>query len=474
MAPWSMLGANVDILMYQMMSPQLRDAVSLSSWTADVNVSIFRETIAKSILREDPQFNPGISFLRKQQHAAILENSARAIEVLRRKGLEGPGRFSYANEPERLVTRALSEEGKLQNIVKEEKNDAVRQINDKEARYHSERREFWLLFPYGENNALRLTLALRGVRGYTFTTEKDYYPWTNKMGKVLVHVMHDIKDVLAHTYATIGWSEEDEALEQVPKWTMAKDALVSRGLFGGDMTDLVSVVVPKPADRTLPDVMSNKYSWQNGFYFKYGDIVERKYQRAPIAGARGWVDTLLSTVGMSSDGDDLVLKMNKVARALGKDKTMPRDITLDMLYRLTMHPSVRHDAGAVQAMLEAVGASPDNAARFAISLFNEAADFMFYDKTQSFSTRDMIIGNMDQTRNNYERFVVMISMGDRRVDDFIKAIAFLHTMINPAEEVRKTEVMFAGNETWKMQKELLGELFVNDLEYFRVYPSRDI
>jgi hypothetical protein len=471
--PWSMLGANTDVIMYQLYDGDMLDACSYCAHVLDVGSDVLRKKIASEVLETSEVFNVGRSFLEAQMVDSVRRRSEEAVEWLRSHKFPTPGNLSYVNQARRLVERAVSEQGKLQQIVKEEKQSDVNKMVDRERDAQDHDSVDHILFPY-PRLVDQFKYAVRGAIGHRFAGPGASGVYCRKMGHAL-HIVHVMPETVPSSkrdgLIVVGFSDEDEMSHSVTT-LMSKHIIIPYDMFVMDIGVFIDQLNAKSSVGAIKDYMEIKYGWQKSFLLERSHIVEPKYPLCPVAGQGNWVSTLLRTVGMSSSGDDLAVDMTKAAAKLSRDATLPKDITAEVLFKITTHPSIRNDMEAIARTLVAMGASPANAGQFASEIFQRSSEFSFFDKTQSFSTRDMIIGHMDLSRENYNRFVsVTDSVTDRRLEEFLRAAGFLFCMVSPEDLVQHINVRIIGSKLNETASELLGPLHNSDLQYFRLYPD---
>jgi hypothetical protein len=127
LVPYSAVGPNSDIIMYHVYNATEQDEVSHAAYILDIKINIIKDKIAESILKEQDVFRDGIDFLQKSLKNNVSVRSMEANRWLADNGFPTLKNLLYTNSPERWVKRAIADNSKIGDIIKEEKNLAAAQ-----------------------------------------------------------------------------------------------------------------------------------------------------------------------------------------------------------------------------------------------------------------------------------------------------------------------------------------------------------
>ena len=414
MIPHTLIGANVDALMYQMYSPEMKEYVEYCSYVIDVEDTIFRDAIAKEAM-EGEVFDSGQKWLESRLKHPIVLRSRDAESRLKLKNIK-VGILLYEKSGERIVRRAIADNPRLVQVVKEEKKSAVNRMKSKQGSRKNETRSIMIFFPYPELKEDFMFLV-RESPNYLYSTTLSMGETDGYMGRVKVLVNFDEETL--PTGPLISMSPEYNAMHD--KVLENPDYVINE--IGSTSISVMEASLNLPrVEEVLSGQFYKTYRYQNFMQMRYGDMIEPKYDVCPVAGADPWMSLMLRTVGMSSTGDDVTIKISTLASMITRDKTVPSDITVDQIFRLVTNIAVSGDIEAIKDVMIAIGAQPETASQFALKAISLAGSFAFLNKTQSYSTQDMIIGHMDLVVENFAKFVDVFPFDDKKLVAFVQGL----------------------------------------------------
>jgi hypothetical protein len=453
--PNTFYGANKDAVMYNLYSQDMNDSLSYASAIVNSVGEQFRDKIAAEILETNDVFNPGRRFLNKTLLPNVVERSIKADEHLKAVGLDVVGNLAYSKTPRRILTRALADQGKFREVLNAQKQSDVGRMDEKERELRRNRTNTVTFIHYPYDDIHILAHYLRELRGYTFVVEHGDFTYTHLLGKIGVVIT---KQEIA---GAVSISKDPDSLA---------DFNISE-INDLDIHELRRFL---PSVGSHIDPMYHKYSWQNGFFFEFTDLgseLEKEYSNSPISGTSEEIDRVMNQIGMSTANDDLILKITRLNAMLSKDPTLPRDITAESLLGVLSNPVFKNDPLLAAEVLVAVGMSDENASKFSAQLQSLSSDFIFMDQTDSFSTKDMIIGLMDMRKINQEKYVSVFDWADNKLHDTLTGMGFLAMLLNSKNGIKKCAVRFHGNRMKEMIKRIQGSVYEPGLQYVDYIPN---
>jgi hypothetical protein len=468
--PWTMIGASKGPIMNQMYFGAFRDYINFCWYVTDVPSGVHKGIIVDEVMNGDT-FTKGVKFMKENLDPNVSRQSNIARQALHKIGID-IARWAYDKSPERLVRRSVQDNPKLGTLLRDVKKTAVGLMSLKEKRLRDgtikpTNGEIYLAINEGYEWFERYCMY---ARGYTFERTESpelHARWTNLTGKsfIQVHTTRPPRPVVVviskSRFSLEDLYEEDDVIVMPDDiWEMPRldfTALISRRWKHGNL---------------IKDYWYSEYKWQEPLHFMYGEPVPLLHpDHVPIAGMSPIIREKLKATGVSSAGDENSIKLTKLAAAMIKTRSLPNDITSDILIDIVTHPSIIKDPQRVISVLVAMGADSEAASKFAIDIHTIASKFLMVSTIKTFSTSDQIIGNMDLRHTSYERIVDVGPLSSVSLESYIKAAAVLHSLVDKNMQMRKTRVWVQGNKLSSLQKEILGELYDPLNELIEPYPS---
>jgi hypothetical protein len=431
-----------------------------------VNVNIFRQAIAAEVL-DGGTFNEGRKFLKESLNPGSVVTSEIAARELTKAGID-IGQWRYTNSPVRLIKRAIADNPRLVEIVKEEKKSAVKLMKIKQSRLPGGGSWAYMWVKNPERMGW-LTRYARDLRSYTLGYDTDY-TWSNILGKHYIRMVSEDPGVPA---IVIGTEEE---LHMVEGSHLAKLIIPNNiwEMSRNEFESLLSSFLPRTL-RVIKDHLGLKYAWQSGLFFEYvGERLPDKHDIIPVVGLSADIQAKMKVTGISSAGDDNAIVITNLAASLIRDRQLPNDITAEKLITLLTNPAIMSDPKNITNALVAMGASGDSATRFASDFFSATTKYLMLNSINSFSTRDQIIGHMDLRQKVYEKLVEFGPLDHAKLSDYLSGMAVLHGLLDKELGMRKTRVYVEGEGIHTLRKEMLGSLFDEQYALIHVYPANPI
>jgi hypothetical protein len=335
MIPWSLIGASKSSLMYQLYRGSFRDYITYCIEILDVNVNIFRQAIAAEVL-DGGTFNEGLKFLKESLNPGSVVTSEIAARELTKAGID-IGQWRYTNSPVRLIKRAIADNPRLVEIVKEEKKSAVKLMKIKQSRLPGGGSWAYMWVKNPERMGW-LTRYARDLRSYTLGYDTDY-TWSNILGKHYIRMVSEDPGVPA---IVIGSEEE---LHMVEGSHLAKLIIPNNiwEMSRNEFESLLSSFLPRTL-RVIKDHLGLKYAWQSGLFFEYvGERLPDKHDIIPVVGLSADIQAKMKVTGISSAGDDNAIVITNLAASLIRDRQLPNDITAEKLITLLTNPAIMSD-----------------------------------------------------------------------------------------------------------------------------------
>jgi hypothetical protein len=460
MIPWTLMGASKSSLMYQVYEGEIRDYINYCAHLIDVNTSIFREAIAREVFSGDT-FRKGTEFLEKHLDDTRRMESHKANERLKSLNID-IGKWRYDLAAERFVKRAIADNPRLVEIVREEKKKMAGLIRSREKTDFSSGSVTRCYVP----NAERISWLVSRARDFVHITMSTEEPlgWSRRLGKHFIVLSNELT---MDTSMSIG---EESEMTTIP--SRVRKIVIPHDMWSIDQNEfeaMFDVMLP-PVD-SIKNRLWEKYKWMSGMYFKYGETVPPKHDVNAIVGISDDIRSKMLAIGLSSIGDDHALKVTALAQALVRDRKMPADITSDALLNVILNPAIYPNPDVVISVLQAMGVGPEAAGKFALQLHGTTSKYLMVNTIQSFSTRDMIIGHMDLSDATYHEVVRIADLGNQRLSDYISGLGMLHSLVDKEDGIRRTHIMVRGNLLADAYKEMLGVLFDENMALVRFFPD---
>jgi hypothetical protein len=457
---WTLLGASTSALSFQMYKGTTRDYINYCAYVLDVDVGIYRNKIAENVLDSpDSVFSKGVKFMREGLKPGLLELSQQALLSLDQVGIDMK-RWSYAQYPRRFVTRSIADNPRLGEIVREEKKSSVRYMKARVGRLSEWKAHYYVTLANWDRLLWFLNYC-RDMFWYTFDVKEDP-TYTNLMGKTLVTIVKEGADIILGSEEELRDASDSLSKIIIPNniWDIPQE----------EFENYISDIIPH-SNEVFKNYIYEKYSWQKPLYFEYVDEeIPYLHEDVPICGVSPDIVDLMRRVGISSRGDESIIRLTKMAAQLVHSSHMPPDITSEVLVSLLSNPAISSSPDNIMNALISMGASTSEAASFAINFYEVVSKYLMVSTSRSFSTQDQIIGYLNLTYASIKRIVDFSPLSNPSLERYLTGLAVLYALINP-HTLTKVRVMVKGSELQHLTKEMLQGLFGETAALVDYYPT---
>jgi hypothetical protein len=395
--PHSMIGANKDIIWPLVFDGATLEYMNLALWLNEKPRDIKSE-IARAIVR-DGQAKKGWDFLRKHRDRVRGKSAAEAVDYLTSKGID-IGDFSKLREHDRLVHATIRDSPKLASIVDREHYGLSSLILDKKAMLDANPKQDPINIVI--NKELDRIFVIKNV-----TNDKvrcvSWHMLTRRTVETGVAITDEIRDLFLSRANKIC-NRNGRLMVIISKNPILDEyELLSR-------SDAVKKInrIKTPKTELVPRIIDIEFEWLMPFHIQYdgplGYAIPKEAPQ-PIAGLDDHLADRMKRVGVSGEGDELSVNAVSLLADLMKDRKMPRDLTVDKIFKVISRPDISHDVTLIAATLRAAGASAENALSVANKFFALSERYSFLDRTGKYSTQDQVMGHMDRSIRNYHRIV---------------------------------------------------------------------
>jgi hypothetical protein len=225
----------------------------------------------------------------------------------------------------------------------------------------------------------------------------------------------------------------------------------------------ISNSLPALKGLKAPRLMDREFDWLASFEYQLGEeLVESdQYPDCPVAGLDPIVRKLFKIFGTSVSGDINAVKTSKIFRDVTSDPKWPSVITDDEIFREVTKPGVAGDIHRMTLTLVAMGADPQKASRAAIKMERLVSKFVFVNKTDSYSSLDDIISQIQLSRKVYAESVTVPPFPNVLLRQVLESIGFLGIVTRPGGVYHKMRILVDGSEWMKTEKVLKGRFGEN-------------
>jgi hypothetical protein len=319
-----------------------------------------------------------------------LRSSEDSIRWLEKRGIS-LGRLEYKNTGIRLVSRAVEDNPKTQEIVAEEKTKVADIVDRREKEAFSMNMDLPLIeisVPKGEAwNICRgcmlssqcvfmceetFNLRSRDENWITYSMEMKWV--CDRSGKYLVLVHEDDVGVRFNCSG-------DELERDIQKWLLSNTT----------------------SNSGIPHYVWENFSWIRFLKPEFGEELDRKHMLSPLASIDPKVHDLLETFGVSSIGDTTQAKLSRELLSLRRDPDFPADLSPEMIISELSKPEINEDREKIFNVLVAMGAGETGAAKITMLINEILSNFMFAKATSGYSVTDSMYALLDMSLINVGR-----------------------------------------------------------------------
>jgi hypothetical protein len=473
--PWTLLGANKDALMYLRYNRVMRERINQTAALMDFDVGPIRQEIASDVLAGD-SFSKGIHYLKTVQDGERMLNALDAQRYLARISVN-LGRFNYQNAAKEQVRASIEDNPKIFNIVAEEKVLKAVAIRENKEMLSKLKISHNIINVVVEHIGVADDLVLIEPRG-------DVVPFT---------YADYVRDMIAQSLE-VDESVLDRAREVITDGgkipllfsTEARSpgALYVQGgrrgpwKFGQGTYDTIATLrsaiyssIPHVSSDWVRDRMEEEFGWLRGVKMVDQGVIPYTLPVCPIAGLSLGLKDMVRRVGVSSEGDQNAVRINKLLIELARDPLFPSHLRTETVFEIIANPSIANDPLRVAMVLQAMGAAKTVSLKIAREMHQVASNFSFINRTQSYSTADQIIGLLDLGLANYNRLTSVDALDDPTFEQVLRSLALLKIVCEPDNLPRRfVKVMINGDGLTATKEKIMGALFEKVNAFQDIYP----
>jgi hypothetical protein len=474
--PWTLIGASKDALMYMRYNRVQRERINQVAFILDFESGPIKQELAKSAL-DSATFSKGKRFLKQVQDGERMKQALEAQGRLKSVGID-IGRFVYQNAAARLIRNSIEDNPRIFNVVAEEKQLKAGQVRVRGKMLAGLKQTFRVFEYVVPSELLALNLTLRELRG-------DVVPvafHTLVKDRIAQNLEFDDRDIIFESNKIVNRSGKILLIFSTSTH-FADSPVITLGQDGnyrvnGFTTDSLSVLrehiyseINVFSTNFVKDYMEDEFGWLRGIVIDEREDVDFRHPVCPVAGLSSGVANMMRQIGISSEGDQLAVRINKLLLMLAQDPKFPSDLRSETIFEIVSQPSIAFNHERVALVLLSMGASKEHAMLIASEISNISNNFAFVNKTQSYSTADQIIGHMDLSMVNYERLVSVDAIDDLMFSKVLRTLGMLHILTQPTNLLRrKVHISIDGDGLFSIKNKIMGRLFEGVNRFQKVYP----
>jgi hypothetical protein len=479
--PWSLAGANKDVMCYLAVDGFSQQGLNYAAHLSDSPGERISASIAAQAA-ESEVFAEGVKFAKDQLNTARLVSSERANAILDKAGFS-LGRLAYKATPERMIDGVVKDNPATKSIAFEQKRRNA---------FNIEERGVALPPPGKSSDILNLVVGSLGrVFELTRSGLRDNIAWCDSLAfeGVCSRLECDpelISKWMGESVATcqrVGRTPVLVSISPVAGTTTKYVRFTDELPYESDITvdhtwdvparqRVIERIVPGASTTPVKNYMIEKFSWLTGVVLLPGEEVAEVIPINPVAGLHPTMARMVRQIGVSSAGDEVALKVNRILGDV-TDNKFPRDIRPETIFNVLTTSGIGTDLEMVANILMGMGAEPARAMKAASRIIVELNNFNFLDATKGYSTEDQIIGHLNLTRARYQELIAFENIiAEPTFSDAIRNIAMLRLLTDDYRQPRRHyTIRLMGSNIDRMLEKIGSRSFSNVTRFQTIYSS---